>query len=680
MSRWSSARSAAFAVVPFGVAAVCPVQAQDAPKATVAEAPANQPADWSGPYLGLSGSAGGDVGRYRLPGYGPAPASPGLSSGFGQKGNGTPWAAGGHAGYQWQSGIVVFGLEGSLAAAPLTRALDDDFGTGPGGRTIDGVRFRRDVTGAVRGRLGFSVDDFLLYASFGLAASDQRVRDNLIPGRWRSASETFGPTYGFGIEAAISAHLSLGVDYRRSTVLDGNGTAATLLGLPKAKVTTDDVMARLTWYPQGLRLAPEAQDAPPGTNADWSLHGQTTFIQQATPRFRSPYSGDFSFLPRQSRETWSLSAYIGRKLWDGAELYYNPELNQGFGLSQTLGIAGYVNGEAQKAGAPYPKFRSQRYFIRQVIGLGGETESVPDGLNQIAGSRDIDRITITVGKFAVGDFFDDNAYAHDSRTTFSNWSLWAASAYDFPANLPGFTQGAVVELNRKDWALRAGAFQVPKDPNSDVLDPRITQKGGLVVEFEQRYDLFGPPGKLRLGAFTNVGRTASYREALGVSAASLGALDPNDAVAETRSNRRKSGIYANLEQAVTPDIGIFARASYNDGKTQILSFTDIDRSVSGGFAFKGTLWDREKDTIGIGAASNFLSRPHRDFLAAGGLGLLIGDGTLRYSPERALETYYKLNLADAVDLTLNYQFVANPGYNADRGPANVFGARLHAEF
>ncbi len=147
-----------------------------------------------------------------------------------------------------------------------------------------------------------------------------------------------------------------------------------------------------------------------------------------------------------------------------------------------------------------------------------------------------------------------------------------------------------------------------------------------------------------------------------------------------RRDRRKSGVYANLEQALTADFGMFARASYNDGRNEIPSFTHVDRSPSGGFALKGTMGERPKDTVGIGVTSNFLSRPHRDFLAAGGLGLLIGDGQLNYSPERAFKTYYKLNLSRSVDLTFDYQRVGDLGYNADRGPVNVFGVRLHAEF
>ena len=653
---------------------VCPppAAAEDASPSQSAAEPAAH-ADWSGPYLGLAASAGGAYGRYRLRPFtlGGDPV-PGIPSGWGDLGRRTNWEAGGFAGYLWQRGPVVFGVEGLVAAAPSNRRFDVEAAGAP----LDALGIKREANGGVRARLGWTVDDYLFYGTAGLAFARHRiVASPALP--WsQSPTDDLGFSYGFGIETAITPTLSLGVDYQRSRFA-AHGPA--FLGAPHVRVDSDDVVARLTFRPDGMKLAPEPKDEPEGRAADWSLHGQTTFIQQGTPRFRSPYAGTFSFLPDQSRQIWTLTGYLGRRLWDGGELYFNPELNQGYGLSGTLGIAGYINGEAQKAGASYPKFRPQRYFIRQTFGLGGETETVPDGLNQIAGTRDVDRVTLTVGKFAVGDIFDDNAYAHDPRTTFNNWALWASAAYDAPANLPGFTQGAVVELNRKDWALRGGLFQVPKEPNSDILDPRIARKGGAIVEFEQRFSLFDQPGKLRVGAFSNVGRTADYRLSLEV-ADLLRLPDPNDALALTRRDRRKSGVYVNLEKAITDDLGLFARASWNDGRAEILSFTDIDRSLSGGFALKGTAWERPKDTVGIGATYNVISNAHRDWLAAGGLGLLIGDGRLAYAPERALEAYYKLNLTDGVDLTFDYQLVTRPGYNSDRGPVNLFATRLHAEF
>ena len=288
----------------------------------------------------------------------------------------------------------------------------------------------------------------------------------------------------------------------------------------------------------------------------------------------------------RSSETWTTTAFIGVRLWQGGEFYFNPELAQGFGLNGTLGLAGFPNGEAQKAGAYYPKYRPQRYYIKQTFGLGGEQEDVADAANQLPGKRDIDRITLIVGRFAVGDFFDGNSYANDPRADFMNWAMWASAAYDFPADLPGFTRGGIVEYNRKDWAVRAGVFEVPTAPNSDVADR--FKSGGTVAEFEERHSIFDQPGKLRLGAFANSGNTGNYSEALAIEAASP-LLDINTVMASIRHDNLKYGFYANLEQQVAKDVGMFARASWNDGQNEILSFADIDRSALGRRVDQGQL-------------------------------------------------------------------------------------------
>ena len=203
--------------------------------------------------------------------------------------------------------------------------------------------------------------------------------------------------------------------------------------------------------------------------------------------------------------------------------------------------------------------------------------------------------------------------------------------------------------------------------------------GGAIVEFEERYKIFDQAGKLRLGAFANRGRTGNYNEALAIVAADP-TLDINSAMLGTRAQRWKYGFYANLEQAINKEVGVFARASWNDGRNEILSFTDVDWSLSGGVAIKGNRWGRSDDTLGFGTAINGLSNAHRAFLAAGGLGLLIGDGKLNYREEKILETYYAYKIDKSTTLTFDYQFFVDPAHNADRGPVSVFATRLHAEF
>ena len=317
-----------------------------------------------------------------------------------------------------------------------------------------------------------------------------------------------------------------------------------------------------------------------------------------------------------------------------------------------------------------------RLFLRQTIGLGGDQEIVEDDQLQLAGKRDISRIILTLGRMSANDIFDNNTYAHDPRVDFMNWAMWSSAAYDYPADLPGFTLGAVAELNRKNWAVRAGLFQVPSAPDSDVL---VFKTGGSLVEFEGRYTLFDEPGKIRLGAFLNRGNMGNYQQAL-----ALESLDPsaniNNVMTSIRSQHLKGGTYLNVEQTLTNDIGVFARASWNDGQNEILSFTDIDRSVSSGISIKGNAWNRPKDTVGLAGVINGLSESHRAFLAAGGLGLFIGDVALNYREEKIIEAYYSISLFRAGALTFDYQFVDNPAYNADRGPVSIFAARFHDEF
>jgi high affinity Mn2+ porin len=280
---------------------------------------------------------------------------------------------------------------------------------------------------------------------------------------------------------------------------------------------------------------------------------------------------------------------------------------------------------------------------------------------------------LQVGKFSVIDEFDGNAYAHDPRKDFMNWSIWASGAFDYAADKLGLGYGATAELNQKQWALRGGYFLMDAESNSNNFDMNIPRRGEYVVELETRYSLFGQPGKLRTLGFVNSDFSGSYRETLNNPALNLD-------ISQTRRGRIKYGYALNVEQAITDDIGLFGRWSWNDGTNEIMAFTDIDRSLSLGTSIKGTKWGRPDDVVGIAGAINGLSQDHRDFLAAGGLGPLIGDGQLNYRHERVLETYYAYALNKALTFTADYQLIVNPAYNADRGPVSIFSGRLHAEF
>ncbi len=211
---------------------------------------------------------------------------------------------------------------------------------------------------------------------------------------------------------------------------------------------------------------------PAALDMGWFVvHGQTTFIEQYAAPFRAPYSGVNSLAPNAGRETWDATLAAGFKLWQGAELWIDPEIDQGFGLSNTEGIAGFPSGAAFKVGASVPYPRIQRTFIRQTIDLGGETEKVDADFNQFAGSHTADRLVITIGKFSVSDVFDTNKYAQNPRNDFMNWALIDAGTFDYAADAWGYTYGAAAEWYQGSWTLRGGLFDLSIVPNSTELDP-----------------------------------------------------------------------------------------------------------------------------------------------------------------------------------------------------------------
>jgi high affinity Mn2+ porin len=666
---WRLLASTALATA-LGLLALAPATAADLPL----KAPALERVyDWTGFYVGGHfGYGGASFG----PGTNPLP----LESVFFPH-TPTGLIGGYQMGYNYElANHVVFGVEADASfTSPTDQAALGSAPATPFNTTLDYV-------GTLRGRVGYAVGRWMPYVTGGFAwghthldiNQDPASASNIIasPGHYQA-----GWTAGLGLEFAVSGNWTAKLEY---DYIDLAGQAYDLsgFGLPGVNVDPRIHLAKVglnyqfgdtPWKPANTG---DAKPRLPESD-DWNVHVQTTMLPQGYPAFHSPYAGTNS-LPGggQFQATWTTTAFLGVRLWDGGEFYFNPELAQGFGLNGTLGLAGFPNGEAQKAGAPFPKFRPERYYLKQTWGLGGEQEDVADGPNQLAGKRDIDRVTLVVGRFAVGDFFDNNIYAHDPRADFMNWAMWEGASYDFPADLPGYTRGAMIELNRKDWAVRGAILQVPSQPNSDIL---TFKTGGAVVEFEERHTIFDQPGKLRLGAFGNQGVTGNYDQALAIEAANPG-LDINDVMASIRHVNPKYGFYANLEQQVVKDVGAFARVSWNDGHNEILSFTDIDRSLSGGVSIKGSYWGRDNDTIGIGGAINGLSAGHRDFLAAGGLGLLIGDGRLNYSPEQIVEAYYAYQVTKNFTVTGDYQFIVNPAYNADRGPVSIFSCRLHGEF
>jgi high affinity Mn2+ porin len=544
-----------------------------------------------------------------------------------------------------------------------------------------GANEQLEYLATARGRVGWGMGDWTPFLTGGFAWASTRLSrtdfttgfEDATAGRLRT-----GYVVGAGIDHALDKNWSARFEYLYtnlgSTSFQFNSGARydSQYDLHRVRVGLNYRFGQ-----GGEEKSEAADDTGPGS---FEIHGQSTFIYQGYPAFSAAYDGPNS-LPAagQARETWTTSLFLGVRLWRGAEFYFNPELLQGFGVASTTGAGGYVNGEAQKSNFPYPRLNPSRVFLRQEFGLGGETEKVESDYGQLAGTKDVSRITVQIGKYAVHDLFDTNDYAQDSRVDFLNWSIWASGAFDYAADRVGLTYGATTELNQADWAVRAGYFLMPIVSNGNIMDWNLLSRGEYVTELELRFTPFGKPGQLKGGLFLNSAFAGSYNDAVVLAAAT--GTDINTAVAQTRQTRSKYGYYLNLQQEITDDLGVFGRWSWNDGHTEIMAFTDIDASLSLGASIKGTRWGRPDDKIGVAGALNMLSPDHIAFVAAGGLGPLIGDGQLpHYAPEKIIETYYAAQLFKGFVLTADYQLLIAPAYNADRGPAHVFAGRLHASF
>ena len=411
---------------------------------------------------------------------------------------------------------------------------------------------------------------------------------------------------------------------------------------------------------------------------DWNAKYQTTYVWQAQPAFAAAYSGPNSLSDKREKSySFTATAAFGYRPWAGGELYFDPEVAQGVALSKLTGLGGFTNGEIARVSGATPTFYRARLFLRQTWGMGGGSESVESDADQLSGVVDRQRVVLTIGNLSVLDIFDDNAYGHDPRTQFLNWALMTHGAYDYAADARGYSWGAALECHDDRWVVRTGRFLQPREPNQLPLDPDILRHYGDQIEVERAHVLWGQPGKLRILAFRNRARMSRYSDALDL-ATQTGTTPDINAVRTADHVKRGRGI--NLEQAISTDIGLFARAMGADGETETYAFTAIDRSLSVGVLVKGNAWRRAHDSVGLAVGRNGLSTAHRDYLAGGGLGFFIGDGRLNYRSENIVEAFYSLGVTRSIWATADMQHIQNPAYNTDRGPVSVGTIRLHAEY
>jgi len=375
----------------------------------------------------------------------------------------------------------------------------------------------------------------------------------------------------------------------------------------------------------------------------FDFHFQATTITQTHGPFDAAYSGANSLPPLRETDT-SLTATLFLTVhYKGATLEIDPELAGGAGFGGVVGIAGFPNGEIPRVGKPAPTPYLARLSFKQTVS----------------------RFTWTIGKFAASDFFDNNAYSHDPRTQFENWALMYNGAWDYPADTRGYTFGFVQELSLGKSVLRAGTFLEPEQANQMHLDRHLAASHSEAFEWQQKYS---SGGTIRALAFLNHANMGTYRDA------------GTDVVATRKAGTLKYGFGLNLEQRLTPNIGIFSRWGWNDGRTESWAFTEIDRTAAAGLSIRGGRWRRPADRLGFGVAANAISGDHRAYLARGGYGFLLGDGKLTHAGrESGFEAFYAWRALRGVTITPGFQVILNPAYNRDRGPVVVATVRCHLE-
>jgi high affinity Mn2+ porin len=434
----------------------------------------------------------------------------------------------------------------------------------------------------------------------------------------------------------------------------------------------------LSWLWLAATVVPPltAQDASDPER--WNLYFQATSIGQYHGSFPSKYASDLSLADHPEAEVSLTSTlFFGLHLAQNTQLYFNPEVAGGRGFSATNGVANFPNGEMPRVATATPKPYLARLYITQDFGFGDAREATESGPNQLAGSRPVIRYSVTVGRFTVTDFFDNNKYTHDPRSQFMGWGIMYNGAWDYPADTRGYTWGWMHEFHTRRWSLRYASVAEPRVANGLRFDRRLLRDRGDIFEGEVRGKPKGHDGAIRLLGFLHHTDSGTYADAIRLAAQS--GTTP-DVAATHRAGTLKYGFGVSADQEISKHVGVFGRLGWSDGKTEAFAFTAIDRLASGGVSVNGGLWKRPNDTAASEITASGLSGVHRLYLALGGQDFLIGDGRLNYARETISETYYRARLVPGFFATLDLQHIDKPAYNKDRGPVWVGSLRLHVEW
>ncbi len=409
------------------------------------------------------------------------------------------------------------------------------------------------------------------------------------------------------------------------------------------------------------------------------LSGQANFIFQTHPDFHAPYSGPHSLNPRYEKATSRLmTLYTGMRLNNSFEVLVDIEEAGGAALTTGLGLAGNTDLDIVRnpllSKAPY----LARCMVHKVFALSKDKIENQRNFFSLFEELPRRRLEVRFGKFSMADFFDVNSVGSDTHFQFTNWTIDNNGAWDYAADTRGYTVGATADYEDRNWGFRVAEALMPKVANGIDLVWKPWQAHAENFEYELRHGVIPrKAGAVRLLAYTNAANMGIYRDQI-IKAAEQ---DPTpDITAHPWHITRKYGFGINAEQNLTPYLTAFARFGWDDGKTESFAYTEVDQTFAEGMGANGTWWHRKQDRAGLAFVSNAIKKDHQDYLAAGGLGFLLGDGRLNYGRENILETYYTLHAWRGIYLAPGVQHIVNPGYNRDRGPVLVPTFRAHIEF
>ena len=409
------------------------------------------------------------------------------------------------------------------------------------------------------------------------------------------------------------------------------------------------------------------------------MSGQMNFVAQAHPAFPALYSGPNSLNPDYEKASSRvLTLYTGLQLSKSTEVLADVEEAGGRGLSDALGLAGFSNLDSVRNPSLGQKPYLARVMIHQVFALSKERIESEPGPFSTFSELPARRLDLHVGKFGTVDFFDVNSVGSDSHLQFMNWAVDQNGAYDFAADTRGYTWGAKIEYQQRQWGFRFAEALMPSVANGMEEVWNLRQARSENYEFELHRGLLRKqPGVIRLLSYTNHANMGIYRDAINRY------IEGRDLKPEITDHplqtTRKYGFGLNIEQGLSRNLTAFGRFGWNNGKTESYAFTEIDQTFAGGVAMNGRRWRRRGDRAGLAFVSNAISGDHRRYLALGGKGFIIGDGALNYGREKILESYYTVHMWKGFYASTGVQYATNPAYNRDRGPVVIPTLRIHVE-